>query len=159
MARRFLLMFAIALAGLTLVAAGCGGDDDESSEEAVPALTEVADPTSLAVRQQYEENPYPLWVRSASVAPAPSVDAYVRQSIPREPFAPPGKGGDVDILVAGCGTGPRRGLGRAHRRRSPRLGALSPTRYIVPATRSCGRWDGMDRHRAPIRRCASGRAG
>jgi hypothetical protein len=43
MARRFLLLFAIALAGLTLVAAGCGGDDDESSEEAVPALTETTE--------------------------------------------------------------------------------------------------------------------
>ena len=109
--------------------------------DAVPALTEVADTTSLAVRQQYEENPYPRWVRAAPVAPAPSVDAYVRQFIPREPFAPLEKGGDVDILVAGCGTG-QQSIETAQRFPGARVLALDLSRsslgYAVRMTRELG---------------------
>ena len=70
---------------------------EEPAEErrlaaAIPALTEIDDSVSRAVRTQYEENPYPRWA-------APGV-------------AQPGalRGGDTsdktgDVLIAGCGTG------------------------------------------------------
>ena len=65
---------------------------DEPSEEkrlagTVPFIGRTDDPVSLKVRAQYEENPYPRWVRTPAVAdPVPS-------------------GGSPCILVAGCGTG------------------------------------------------------
>jgi 2-polyprenyl-3-methyl-5-hydroxy-6-metoxy-1,4-benzoquinol methylase len=55
---------------------------------ALPQLTPVSDGVSQAVRQQYEENPYPRWV---VVGPAWRVHGAER--------AP------ADILIAGCGTG------------------------------------------------------
>jgi len=59
---------------------------------ALPALTVIEDEVSRAVRQQYEENPYPRWVASGPpVQPIILKDVPVRQT--------------PDVLVAGCGTG------------------------------------------------------
>jgi SAM-dependent methyltransferase len=58
----------------------------------IPALTAIDDPISLAVRQQYEENPYPRWTEIAPRA---------EQAIPKEQQSrAPG-----NALIAGCGTG------------------------------------------------------
>lgn len=54
----------------------------------LPQLTAVSDGVSQAVRQQYEENPYPRWV---VVGPA-----WRAHGATHEP---------ADILIAGCGTG------------------------------------------------------
>ena len=59
---------------------------------AIPALTEIAGEVSRAVRQQYEENPYPRWV----VAGPPDQPAVLRDRQPEQ---------NLDILIAGCGTG------------------------------------------------------
>lgn len=58
----------------------------------IPALTGIDGDVSRAVRQQYEENPYPRWV--GADAPATSTMSNERQ---------PAQTGDV--LIAGCGTG------------------------------------------------------
>jgi len=57
----------------------------------IPALTAIDDPVSLAVREQYEESPYPRWVKAD--AATPPADA-------RSPGQPM-----PDVLIAGCGTG------------------------------------------------------
>ncbi len=72
--------------------------------DAMPRLTPIADDVSRSVQRQYEENPYPKWVRLPPVAPL-DLDAYLRQLFPLAPFRPLGKGGGIDMLVAGCGTG------------------------------------------------------
>lgn len=74
--------------------------------EALDALTPIEDETSRAVRQQYEENPYPRWHRvPASLASPFPLRRALRELVPhvdldrlRVPDAP-------DILIAGCGTG------------------------------------------------------
>ncbi|HUI15993.1 MAG TPA: methyltransferase domain-containing protein [Xanthobacteraceae bacterium] len=58
----------------------------------LPALTRIEDAVSQAVRLQYEENPYPRWVRTA---PPEKPSGLGRQ--------PPGP--VADLLIAGCGTG------------------------------------------------------
>jgi 2-polyprenyl-3-methyl-5-hydroxy-6-metoxy-1,4-benzoquinol methylase len=59
---------------------------------ALPALTGIDDETSLLVRQQYEENPYPRWLKAGEPAqPAVMFDYQTT------PF--------VEVLLAGCGTG------------------------------------------------------
>jgi len=71
----------------------------------IPRLTVVSDPISRQVQQQYEESPYPRWIKVPLPGEALSIDAYVGQHFPFSPFRQ-FKGGDhVDILVAGCGTG------------------------------------------------------
>lgn len=77
--------------------------DDRRS---MPCLTAIADPVSTQVRAQYEEHPYPRWTRAGIVPPAPTIAAYVRQQFPNAYLQPPvPQGGQVSILVAGCGTG------------------------------------------------------
>jgi tetratricopeptide (TPR) repeat protein/2-polyprenyl-3-methyl-5-hydroxy-6-metoxy-1,4-benzoquinol methylase len=83
---------------------------DEPMEETrrradIHALTAIAEGTSSAVRQQYEESPYPKWRKVPENAAPRCVDSYLRQQFPLAPFDAFGKGSDVDILIAGCGTG------------------------------------------------------
>jgi SAM-dependent methyltransferase len=71
----------------------------------ISSLTPIEDEVSLRVRQQYEESPYPRWVKIASgVQPSP-IDGYLGGMFPAADYAPLGKTEDLDILVAGCGTG------------------------------------------------------
>jgi tetratricopeptide (TPR) repeat protein/SAM-dependent methyltransferase len=59
---------------------------------AMPALTRIDGEVSRAVRQQYEENPYPRWVKAG-----PAADTAIFKDLP--PHRIP------DVLIAGCGTG------------------------------------------------------
>jgi SAM-dependent methyltransferase len=68
-------------------------------------LTAVEDATSALVQRQYEENPYPRWIRVPRAREASSLNAHLRQQLPFASFHPLGKDGDIDILIAGCGTG------------------------------------------------------
>lgn len=71
----------------------------------IPRLTPISDNVSLLVQTQYEENPYPRWGKTSCGAAADSVDTYLRAQFPHASFQPLSKGGDIDILIAGCGTG------------------------------------------------------
>ncbi len=69
----------------------------------LPSATPVTDAISLAVRQQYETNPYPRWVSTNAKSARPLATVLGRlfpkaSGLP-EPQGPP------RILVAGCGTG------------------------------------------------------
>jgi Flp pilus assembly protein TadD len=82
----------------------------EPREEAVlratlPQLTPIEDATSQAVRAQYEVNPYPRWVSTATPQRFPSVEAYLRDALPAAPVRASEKPGTPSILIAGCGTG------------------------------------------------------
>ncbi len=70
----------------------------------IPRLTEITDAGSRAVQAQYEENPYPRWVR-AGTAEAEDLSGYLRQNFPHAKIASVVTGERVDILIAGCGTG------------------------------------------------------
>ncbi len=71
----------------------------------IAQLTTIDDATSQRVRQMYEENPYPRWVHPpADAAPLP-IDQYLRGMFPATPFTSLAKTQDLDVLVAGCGTG------------------------------------------------------
>jgi len=58
----------------------------------IPALTEIGGEVSRAVRQQYEENPYPRWTRLGP--PAQPAGLF---NLPSHQLG--------DALIAGCGTG------------------------------------------------------
>ena len=70
----------------------------------IPQLTPIDDEISQRVRQQYEENPYPRWVKAAGNVEPVAIDKYLRNKFPTVAFTPLGKTEAVDILVAGCGT-------------------------------------------------------
>jgi tetratricopeptide (TPR) repeat protein/2-polyprenyl-3-methyl-5-hydroxy-6-metoxy-1,4-benzoquinol methylase len=82
---------------------------DEPAEEtalaaAIETLTPIADATSMSVRAQYEENPYPRWVRVGTPASKPFRRA-VHNKLPHlTPEQLPLRD-EPRVLVAGCGTG------------------------------------------------------
>jgi 2-polyprenyl-3-methyl-5-hydroxy-6-metoxy-1,4-benzoquinol methylase len=72
---------------------------------AIPRLTAIRDRVSLQVQQQYEENPYPRWLKVRSRTTTVSIDAYLRGHLPMASFRALGKPAGLDFLMAGCGTG------------------------------------------------------
>ncbi|HSQ82052.1 MAG TPA: tetratricopeptide repeat protein [Casimicrobiaceae bacterium] len=79
--------------------------EEQELRESMRRLTPIDDGTSQRVRQQYEENPYPRWVRSPPIGPAQTIESHLRGLFPLVPFPPIDESRGVDILVAGCGTG------------------------------------------------------
>jgi SAM-dependent methyltransferase len=79
--------------------------EEQRLRQSIPRLTAIADDVSIKVKQQYEENPYPRWIKPAPAREAMSVADYFSSL-----FGLSGAGSQrdsVDILVAGCGTGQR----------------------------------------------------
>jgi 2-polyprenyl-3-methyl-5-hydroxy-6-metoxy-1,4-benzoquinol methylase len=79
--------------------------EEQRYRDGMRRLTMVADGVSRRVRQQYEENPYPRWIKLPRAEKARSLDSYLRHQFPFASFRPIPKGGAIDILIAGCGTG------------------------------------------------------
>ena len=70
----------------------------------IPRLTPIEDTISVLVREQYEENPYPRWVRVAA-GQHDNIVSFLSGKYPHAAFErQPGRVMQ-DFLVAGCGTG------------------------------------------------------
>jgi SAM-dependent methyltransferase len=108
---------------------------------AMPVLTRIDDATSLKVRQQYEEHPFPCWIKPAPAGPPTTPDAYVRERFPHARHRDLGRGGDKDILIAGCGTG-QQSIEVAQRFGGARVLAidlsLASLAYAQRQSRACG---------------------
>jgi tetratricopeptide (TPR) repeat protein/SAM-dependent methyltransferase len=78
--------------------------DEQALRASMPRLSEIAGDISLKVREMYEENPYPRWVKTAPTEGAQSLDAFLRGHFPLISRDPERKT-TLDILLAGCGTG------------------------------------------------------
>ena len=78
--------------------------EDVRARTTIRQLTPIEDEVSRLVRDQYEQNPYPRWIAAGRPPKYDSIDALMQREFPRAPFRPIAKG-DLDILVAGCGTG------------------------------------------------------
>ena len=70
----------------------------------IPRLTGIENPVSRLVQNQYEENPYPRWVRPAPEVPN-TIANFLNSKFPLAGFERPGPRALKDILIAGCGTG------------------------------------------------------
>jgi 2-polyprenyl-3-methyl-5-hydroxy-6-metoxy-1,4-benzoquinol methylase len=68
-------------------------------------LTPIDDETSRLVRSQYEENPYPRWVRSPSTDGAVPFRAFLASELGLESSRFARQDDTIDVLIAGCGTG------------------------------------------------------
>jgi len=71
----------------------------------IPRLTAIEDEVSRRVQKQYEENPYPRWVKEAPGGKPLPINTALRRMFPLAPLQPLAKGDNPDILIAGCGTG------------------------------------------------------
>jgi Tfp pilus assembly protein PilF/SAM-dependent methyltransferase len=72
---------------------------------ALPSLTAIDDDVSVKVRHQYEEMPYPRWVKTSSLGQPTPIDWYLRSQFPGVPIRPAQQAETLDLLIAGCGTG------------------------------------------------------
>ena len=79
--------------------------EERQYRDLISRLTDIDDDVSVQVRGQYEENPYPRWVHAASASASITLDEHLRAQFPTAAFSPVGSSGDIDVLVAGCGTG------------------------------------------------------
>jgi tetratricopeptide (TPR) repeat protein/SAM-dependent methyltransferase len=93
----------------------------------IPRLTPVTGEVSRLVQKQYEENPYPRWVKFPPGGKAISINSYLRKRFPFSQFELTDsidKMGDrIDILVAGCGTG-QHSIATAQRYQNARILAI-----------------------------------
>ena len=72
----------------------------------IRSLTEIDDAVSRQVRQQYEESPYPRWVSYPLNITPTTLDNYLGGRFAHARLQPVGKANaDLDVLIAGCGTG------------------------------------------------------
>lgn len=79
--------------------------EEQALLDAIPCITPITDAVSEAVRDQYEENPYPRWMEAPSAKESFTLASWLRAYFPEMP-KPDGDYADpLEILVAGCGTG------------------------------------------------------
>jgi Flp pilus assembly protein TadD/SAM-dependent methyltransferase len=71
----------------------------------IPQLTTIENDVSLLVQNQYEESPYPRWVKCAPDEITQSVDKRLRNDFPHARYCPIERTDGLDVLIAGCGTG------------------------------------------------------
>lgn len=97
---------------------------EERQERAnITSLTRIEDGVSLLVQHQYEENPYPRWIKTAPAGKAANVVEYLRQRFPLATFRRHFMGSRIDVLIAGCGTG-QHSVDAAQRFQSARILAV-----------------------------------
>ena len=78
--------------------------EEKALRETIPRAAAPANAVSAAVGSQYEENPYPRWIKCARTSGAGDFAGQIRQMLPQKNIA---IAPDVAprILIAGCGTG------------------------------------------------------
>jgi tetratricopeptide (TPR) repeat protein/SAM-dependent methyltransferase len=119
--------------------------EERQLREAIPAVTPIDDAVSVAVQRQYEEMPYPRWIKTAPTGAPTTPDWYLRNLLPHATPAPSGRAlghhGGIDILVAGCGTG-QHAIETAQRFAGARVLAIDLSRtslgYAKRKTRAMG---------------------
>jgi Flp pilus assembly protein TadD/SAM-dependent methyltransferase len=78
---------------------------ERALRDGIPNLTPIEDDVSRLVREQYEESPYPRWVKCAPDAMTQPIDARMRSGFPHARYRPIERTDNLDVLIAGCGTG------------------------------------------------------
>lgn len=79
--------------------------EERALAEKIPRLTVIEDSISQAVRQQYEENPYPRWIKAGLAHKSASLGEVLRGSPLSFDVAEDSLAERPAILMAGCGTG------------------------------------------------------
>ncbi|MBT7943685.1 MAG: class I SAM-dependent methyltransferase [Alphaproteobacteria bacterium] len=97
--------------------------EEQSLRQQIPRLTAIEGTVSQSVRQQYEENPYPRWVKTAVRDKGLAIRAVLHGSPLRLDLGDYASPEEPEILVAGCGTG-QHALGTASRFLNARVFAV-----------------------------------
>ncbi len=79
--------------------------EEKALRAGVERLTSITGGVSEVVRDQYEHNPYPRWVKLPIRGLALNFNAELRGTLPLASFTPLPDDSAPDVLIAGCGTG------------------------------------------------------
>jgi Flp pilus assembly protein TadD/SAM-dependent methyltransferase len=79
--------------------------NDQLISKNIQNLTQIKNKVSIKVREQYEENPYPRWVNCGSTLPCNSLLSLKKMLNLKINNDSLNLYDNLDILVAGCGTG------------------------------------------------------
>jgi tetratricopeptide (TPR) repeat protein/2-polyprenyl-3-methyl-5-hydroxy-6-metoxy-1,4-benzoquinol methylase len=71
----------------------------------IPVLTSIDNQVSVAVQSQYEENPYPRWMRLPKDSNKVFLNSHIQIGFPLSLFTRLIDDRNPEILIAGCGTG------------------------------------------------------
>nr|WP_321984771.1 methyltransferase domain-containing protein [uncultured Lichenicoccus sp.] len=77
--------------------------EERRLQDTIRQGTPIDDEVSVAVRGQYESNPYPRWVATLAASPPLELGDWLQARFGTSPALPPEK--TMDVLIAGCGTG------------------------------------------------------
>jgi Tfp pilus assembly protein PilF/2-polyprenyl-3-methyl-5-hydroxy-6-metoxy-1,4-benzoquinol methylase len=115
--------------------------EEQALRSGIRCLTPIAAGVSEEVRSQYEENPYPRWVKIPLQEQALRFNDELRRWLPFAPFTPMPDDSAPEALIAGCGTG-MHSIFAAQRFRGIRVLAidlsLSSISYAKRKTRELG---------------------
>lgn len=79
--------------------------EERALRTAIECLTPITLGVSEEVRSQYEQNPYPRWVKLPKHEQSPQFNAVLRGAVPFGQFTPMPDDSAPEALIAGCGTG------------------------------------------------------
>ena len=79
--------------------------EEQALAASIARLTPITDSVSRTVRDQYERNPYPRWVKMPMQGELLPFNAELRRFLPVPSFVPMPDDRAPEVLVAGCGTG------------------------------------------------------
>ena len=107
----------------------------------IPSVTPIDDRVSKGVRDQYEENPYPRWVKVGLADRPQSIGQHLRSTVLNPDVGDYEAPENPEILVAGCGTG-QHALATASRYRDATVLAIDLSRaslsYALRKTEELG---------------------
>jgi tetratricopeptide (TPR) repeat protein/2-polyprenyl-3-methyl-5-hydroxy-6-metoxy-1,4-benzoquinol methylase len=115
--------------------------EEQALRAGVECLTSITPGVSERVRDQYEQNPYPRWVKMPVNEPALHLNDELRRTFPLSRFTPLHDDSHPEMLIAGCGTGSQP-IFAAQRFRGVRILAvdlsLNSISYAMRKTRELG---------------------
>jgi tetratricopeptide (TPR) repeat protein/SAM-dependent methyltransferase len=79
--------------------------EEQALRAGIGCLTSISHGVSEEVRAQYEQNPYPRWVKVPMLHSALPFNEWLRRMFPRAGFTPMHDDSQPEMLIAGCGTG------------------------------------------------------
>jgi tetratricopeptide (TPR) repeat protein/2-polyprenyl-3-methyl-5-hydroxy-6-metoxy-1,4-benzoquinol methylase len=119
----------------------CEPLEEQALRAGVECLTSITHGVSEQVRDQYEQNPYPRWVRLPIHDTALPFNDELRRAFPLVRFTPMHDDSQPEMLIAGCGTG-RESIFAAQIFRGARVLAvdlsLKSISYAIRKTRELG---------------------
>lgn len=79
-------------------------EEDLENEKNIPSLSNIDNEVSKSVQDQYEQNPYPRWTNIIKLNVDSAAD-YLEAGTQNYKAPKALKNNDINILIAGCGTG------------------------------------------------------